>query len=173
MGSGWGRRRDRRAGRRLREDGRDGGAVWVHFSLWGVLGFWSLVGEGRISSDHGRVGGRGTVDVVIPSRGKPGCPFQPSGSTAAVTYCKGPRDRGRHGKARRQQRLGMVMGQFFFFLLLVLLSEDLLCQAARQKRARRWPRLTAGRIECNFPRAVCMAAYRKNRDVCRRGGATI
>ena len=61
----------------------------------------------------------------------------------------------------------------FFLLLLPVLSEDLLCQAARQKRAGRWPRLTAGRIECNFPRAVCMAAYRGGRDVCRRGGATI
>lgn len=152
MGSGWGRR-DRRAGRRLREDGRDGGAVWVHsFSGGGVLWFWSLVGEGRISSDHGRVGGRGTVDVVIPSRGKPRCPFRPSGSTAAVTYSKGPRDRGRHGKARRRQSLGMVVRQFFFFFLLrVLLSEDLSCQAARQKRAGRWARLTAGRIEWQFP----------------------
>lgn len=69
---------------------------------------------------------------------------------------------------------GWSRGNSFFFLLLrVLLSEDLLCQAARQKRARRWPRLTAGRIECNFPRAVCMAAYRGGRDVCRRGGGTI
>lgn len=40
---------------------------------------------------------------------------------------------------------------FFFLLLRVLLSEDLSCQAARQKRAGRWPRLTAGRIEWQFP----------------------